>query len=112
LEHGETPIEAVRREIFEEAGARVKDATLHDVWSTTVLYHENGQDISLHHIGIIYKVDLFDADVIGITNQNEDVSDVDWYDIMLVNENQMTPFVYSEWQRFCNRSDRKIRHTS
>ena len=59
IEHTETPIEALHREMMEEVSGTVIKEELLDVTSTNIkwLMEENVTE-DLHHIGILYLVDI------------------------------------------------------
>ena len=57
IEHNETPEEALKRELMEEAGVTVKSYELLTATSRTFQWQMREDTIEdLHHIGILYKV--------------------------------------------------------
>lgn len=59
IEFGETPLQALRRELREEIGLAVESAQLVDAVSVTLNYREEPHgDVRLHHLGILYRVEL------------------------------------------------------
>jgi ADP-ribose pyrophosphatase YjhB (NUDIX family) len=59
IEFGETPEEALHREIWEEVGARLTGASLTRVQSARTLFErEPGMPIDFHHIALIYEISL------------------------------------------------------
>lgn len=56
-EFGETPIQTLAREVLEETGLRVKQATLLDVVTNRAQYcNSDGEIEDFYHIGVIYIV--------------------------------------------------------
>ena len=59
IEHIETPVAALKRELMEEAGVTVKTYQLLTATSRTFTWNVNDSlDEDLHHIGILYKVEV------------------------------------------------------
>ena len=57
IEHNETPIVALKREIMEEVGLEVTNCELYDVVSSNISWKMPNDDIEdLHHIGDLYLV--------------------------------------------------------
>lgn len=91
IEHIESPIEALHRELMEEAGVIVQEENLLDVFSNNIVW-KTSDDISedLHHLGVIYQVK-----VIGELKQDPDGIDslgANWYAIKELNYDELTPF--------------------
>ena len=64
IEHDETPSDALKRELMEEAGVTVNNFELIDVTSRTFkwqMFEDTIED--LHHIGVLYKVDVKEDEV-------------------------------------------------
>jgi 8-oxo-dGTP diphosphatase len=62
IEHGESPEDAVRRELIEETGLPVTSLALLAVYHRRVAYTLPGGDVEdLQHIGIIYRVEVDQA---------------------------------------------------
>ena len=93
IEHTETPEEALVRELQEEAGVTVTKYELFGVPSSNILWQMTEEiKEDLHHIGIIYKVEIKEENV------KEEPDGIDslganWYDINTLNSNEVTPFV-------------------
>lgn len=92
IEHEETPVETLKRELLEEIGCEVKDYKLFDVTATNIKWlmkEEVWED--LHHIGILYNVDL-------VTNKLKDDADgldsegASWYKISDLKKEELSPF--------------------
>ena len=94
FEHGETPKECVSREIIEETGLKVKQVKLYDAISCNVQWLDGNEMEDLHHIGIIYKVEVEDD-----KNIKEDADGLDslgavWHEIKDLNKEDVSPFVF------------------
>ena len=95
IEHEETPSQALKREIMEEAGLTVTSYSLFDVTSNNITWQmtkDTKED--LHHIGVLYKVKTK-----GILKKNPDGIDslgAERYKIDALNKRDLTPFaIYS-----------------
>jgi len=92
IEHTENPVEALHRELMEEAGVMVKEQKLIDVFTNNLVWDETDEITEdLHHLGIIYEVK-----VTGELKQEPDGIDslgANWYDIKTLNIDDVTPFV-------------------
>lgn len=92
IEHNETPVEALHRELMEEAGVIVQDEKLIDVFSKNIIWDETDeQKEDLHHLGVVFQVK-----VIGNLKKDPDGIDslgANWYEIKKLNKNELTPFV-------------------
>ena len=59
VEFGESPAQAIRRELWEEVGVTVEAATLYDVHSIHTEYvNASGERVDFHHISLLYLVTL------------------------------------------------------
>lgn len=92
IENTENPVEALHRELMEEAGVKVKEQKLIDVFANNVVWNETDEITEdLHHFGIIYEVK-----VTGELKREPDGIDslgANWYDIKTLNIDDVTPFV-------------------
>ena len=92
IEHDETPVEALKRELMEEAGVTVKDYQLLTATSRTFTWKvEKGLMEDLHHIGILYKVDVLEESVKEEAD-GLDSNGCDYYDIKTLHKKDLTPF--------------------
>lgn len=94
MEHGETPIDTLKRELMEEINGTVVETTLLDATSVNIKWqvkHDLVQD--LHHIGILFEVkiseDKLKEDADGLDSEG-----ADWYIIDELNESDVSPFVW------------------
>ena len=92
MEHGESAIETLKRELMEEAGVLVKRAHLLDVVTYTFKWQMEEDVIeNLHHIGILYVIDEFENELKSEPD-NIDSLGCSWYQIDKLNQNEITPF--------------------
>ena len=92
IEHYETPIDALKRELMEEAGVTVDSYSLITATSRTFKWQmEENLIENLHHVGILYKVDVLEENV------KEEADGIDsngcnFYEISKLDKNTLTPF--------------------
>lgn len=94
IEHAETPLEALKRELKEEINGTVVDVELIDATSVNIKWkmkpdlYEN-----LHHIGILYlvkiKEDNLKADADGLDSEG-----ANWYLISELKEEEVSPLAW------------------
>ncbi len=92
IEHLETPVEALKRELQEEAGVTVKDYELILATSRTFTWKME-EDVleDLHHIGILYKVDV-EEDTLKSDADGLDSNGCNYYEISKLKKEELTPF--------------------
>lgn len=92
IEHDETIVEALKREIKEEIGIKVSSYKLFDVIDTRIKWkmNENAYE-DLHQIGILYLVDTNDY---SLKHEADglDSEGADWYLVKDLDKNNLTPF--------------------
>ena len=93
IEHGEKPIETLKRELMEETGMEVIKANLIDANSVLVNWIHNDQEENMHHIGIIYDVDV------KAENNKTDADGLDslgseWFSIKELKKDMISPLTY------------------
>lgn len=92
IEHDESPVEALKRELMEEAGVTVKEYELITATSRTFKWKVNNNlEEDLHHIGLLYKVEVEEENV------KEEADGIDsngcnFYKIKDLNKKELTPF--------------------
>jgi ADP-ribose pyrophosphatase YjhB (NUDIX family) len=94
IEHTETPIEALHREIKEEVNCTVISEKLFDAVSTNITWQmEENLLEDLHHIGILYMVDVKELqlkeDADGL-----DSNGAEWYEIKNLNKDLLSTFAW------------------
>ena len=97
IEHGETPVETLKREIKEETNADVANYKIY--WADSVLVdwinHDKSEDIeNMHHIGIIYDVVIDESSIIKEDADGLDSLGASWYKISDLTEDDISPLTY------------------
>lgn len=92
LEHDETPLAALKRELMEEAGVTVTNCELLTATSCTFSW-QMAKDVveDLHHIGILYKVDILE-DKVKEEPDGLDSNGCFFLEISKLHKKDLTPF--------------------
>ena len=94
IEHDETPLEVLTRELMEEIGVSIVKAELLDAVSKTFKWDVNDKLIQdLHHIGILYRVEI-ESDELKTDADGLDSLGGEWKDIDKVKEEDVSPFTW------------------
>lgn len=95
LEHGEKPIETLKREIMEEVGAVVKSANILDANSVVVSWDNPyiQKTENMHHIGIIYDVEIEDG-IIKDDADGQDSLGACWFSVSELKKENISPLTY------------------
>lgn len=94
IEHDETPLEALTRELMEEIGVSIVKAELLDAVSKTFKWDVNDELIQdLHHIGILYTVEI-ESNELKTDADGLDSLGGEWKDIDKVKEEDVSPFTW------------------
>ncbi|MBR6137851.1 MAG: NUDIX hydrolase [Bacilli bacterium] len=92
IEHEETPEEALKRELMEEAGVTVTNYQLLKATSRTFPWNVDENLIEdLHHIGILYKVEVLE-DTLKSDADGLDSNGCNYYEISELKKSEITPF--------------------
>lgn len=92
IEHLETPEEALKRELMEEAGVTVKSHELITVTSRTFKWQMTKDVVEdLHHIGILYRVEV-EEDNVKEEADGLDSNGCNYYKIDSLSKKELTPF--------------------
>jgi len=92
IEHDETPVVALKRELMEEAGVTVTNYEIMKATSRTFTWQVD-EDLmeDLHHIGILYKVEVKE-DSVKEEADGIDSNGCNFYDINSLHKKDLTPF--------------------
>lgn len=91
--HGENLENTLKRELKEELGIDVIDYELYDVVETTINWNNNGEEESIYHIGIIYKINKFKNKILNkvdIDINNDDSKGARYYNIYKLNKDKIS----------------------
>lgn len=92
IEHTESPEDALKRELMEEAGVTVKNYQLLKATSRTFKWNVDDNMIEdLHHIGILYKVEVLE-DTLKSDADGLDSDGCNYYEISELKKSEITPF--------------------
>lgn len=93
IEFGESPDDALRREVAEETGLRCVSCQLITTLSHIEKYCDNaGEPVTLHHIGIIYHATVDEDEVINTGGDNQDSLGAAWHSLTDIDISQLSPF--------------------
>ncbi len=95
IEHGEKPVETLKRELMEEAGVDIKKYKLFDANSVVVKWQHHDKLEEMHHIGIIYIVEISSSSV-KETSDGQDSLGAKWLPIESLNKDMISPLAYEE----------------
>ena len=94
FEFGENPAETLHREMLEETGRTITKFNLLNVLSHTEMYkNSNNKDETVHHIGIIYSVEIdTHKNKLKTQGDGEDSLGAKWLNISSLNKDTLSPF--------------------
>jgi len=99
IEKDEKPIEALKREFKEEVGINILDCSLFDADSVSFKWNYHDEIINVHHIGIFYKINMYDG-VIKKENIVDEINDdslgADFYEINELTKDELSKIAYME----------------
>lgn len=94
IEHDETPVETLHRELMEEIGVKVVSERILTAVSKTFQWDVNDELIQdLHHIGILYTVEI-EGNELKTDADGLDSLGGEWIDIDKVKEEAVSPFTW------------------
>lgn len=92
IEHDETPIEGLHRELMEEAGVTVTKEELITATSRTFKWQVKEDLVEdLHHIGLLYKVETKEEELKEEAD-GLDSNGCNYYEISKLKRDEITPF--------------------
>jgi len=92
IEHDETPVDALKRELMEEAGVTVQKYKLITATSRTFQWQMEEDTVEdLHHIGILYQVEVLE-DTVKEESDGIDSNGCNYYEIEKLHKKELTPF--------------------
>ena len=96
VEPGETPQQALKREIMEEVGVEVTYYKLLDIKLVNIKWQMDDKRVEdLHHLGILYKTNIKEGKIKD-TPDGLDSLGASWYSIQDLKKEDLTPFaIYS-----------------
>lgn len=81
IEHGETPVEALAREVTEEAGVAVASPVLFTVFTSRTTWNREGTEPEdIHYVGIVYRAELAGG-TLKETGDGGSCSGARWFEI-------------------------------
>jgi 8-oxo-dGTP pyrophosphatase MutT (NUDIX family) len=89
IEFGETPENALKRELLEEAALTAGRLELLTIATSTGKYTQAGEWYAFHHVGIIYTVS--DVAVVSSVTPEEEER---WFALTSLHQDDVTPFAW------------------
>ena len=102
IEFGETPADALKRELQEEVGILVKEYELFDANSVSFNWQYEDSVINVHHIGIFYSILKYDGKIkskVEITDQNDDSLGSNFYQIDSIKKKDLSKIAIIELEK-------------
>ena len=92
IEHTESSIDTLKREIKEEINGTVVSQKLIDVVATNIVWQMDTELMEdLHHIGVIYEVNIAEADLKSDADGLDSLG-ASWGDLTTLNIEELSPF--------------------
>ncbi len=103
IEFGETPEDALKRELLEETGLEIKKYSLFDADSVCFKWpYKEDLTLKVHHIGIFYEITDYEGNIknnILIDEQNDDSLGASFYEIDKLNKNDLSKIAILELEK-------------
>lgn len=102
LEFGETPEEALKRELQEEVGINVDEYELYDCDSTLADWYREDGLTKVHHIGMFYKITSYSNDIkeiVELDSKNDDSLGGKFYPIDKLKKEQLSNIAILELEK-------------
>lgn len=102
LEFGETPEEALKRELQEELGVELKQCELFDADSVNFEWIHHKETLKWHHIGIFYRVLNYENEIkhdIKIDDRNDDSLGANFYKIKELKKEELSKITILELEK-------------
>ena len=102
IEFGETPADALKRELQEEVGILVKEYELFDANSVSFNWQYEDSVINVHHIGIFYSILKYDGKIkskVEVTDQNDDSLGANFYQIDSIKKKDLSKIAIIELEK-------------
>ena len=102
IEFGETPVDALKRELQEEVGIIIKKYHLFDANSSFFNWQYEDSIINVHHIGIFYNILKYDGKIkskVKITDKNDDSLGAEFYQINNLKKEKLSKIAIIELEK-------------
>lgn len=90
---GESPEEALARELAEETGYQLADAQMLRPLSHRVVFEAEGGQVELHHLALLYRAAVVGSGAPEVTRTDEDVAAASWVPVDALEDAELSPLV-------------------